>query len=413
MAFRHDPSRYPNTLRCVVCGDLMKAGQLMNWNRKKGVDSRVWHDPKYSCLDSAEQAHDAAEKDSRTEATQFETENNNQDRQTDGENENMTQTTTKTNGKPAGWLEGLAYEILPFIEEKISTKVDAEEVAKLIEEKLKGAIFTTVQKLEIKLPTDAEWKDAGVQHKCMADLLIACSARDKDGNRLNIWLVGPAGTGKSTAPKMVAKILGLPFYVHGAIASAHEMMGYVDANGVYHTTGFRQGWQDGGVVLKDEVDADFANAQMPFNGGLANGQMAFPDSPNPVPRHQDCIIIAAANTWGLAATIDYCGRNKMDAAFLNRFVQIEWPIDEALELATGPNREWTLKVQAWRKAAKTKGIKNHMITPRATYNGAAIIQACVAAGQSEVTAFAKAASWCVKTSMSDADWAAVNASAAN
>jgi hypothetical protein len=89
----------------------------------------------------------------------------------------------------------------------------------------------------------------------------------------------------------------------------------------------------------------------------------------------------------------------VDEAFVSRFVKLAWPIDEALELATSPNRDWCLKVQEWRRRKKAKGIRGSAITPRATYNGAALI----AAGASE----ADAAEQAVRGAMSDADWASL------
>ena len=360
---------------CYICNQPIPKGTL-DWTYSRSGEPRMWHK---SCETAG------AAKTAKTE--------------------NVTQVTPTPkpngngNGNAAGWLEGLAEQLAPFIEDRISTKLDRDQVDGMVRDILKGAVMLTVSKVIVETKDTGAVKDMGIQHKCFADLMMAATSRDKDGFYLNIWLVGPAGTGKSTAPCKIAEALDLPFYVQGALCSAHEMLGYVDGGGTYHTTGFRQCWQYGGTFLKDEIDADLVQATMPFNGALANGLCTFPDSPIPVPRHKDCIIIAAANTWGLAATKDYCGRNKMDAAFLNRFVQIEWPIDEALELATAPHREWCLKVQAWRKAVKLKGISGVMITPRATYYGAALI----ANGAS----FEKAAAWTVKCAMSDQDWSSI------
>lgn len=57
-----------------------------------------------------------------------------------------------------------------------------------------------------------ERRNVGTQHRQFEQLLRACSARDHCGNRLNIWLAGPAGAGKTTAAENVAKALGLAFH---------------------------------------------------------------------------------------------------------------------------------------------------------------------------------------------------------
>ena len=53
--------------------------------------------------------------------------------------------------------------------------------------------------------------DMGIQHEMFPTLLRACMACDASGNRLNIWLTGQPGSGKTHAAKMVAKALKLDF----------------------------------------------------------------------------------------------------------------------------------------------------------------------------------------------------------
>jgi MoxR-like ATPase len=172
---------------------------------------------------------------------------------------------------------------------------------------------------------------------------------------------------------MTAKALNLSFTFNGAISTPYELMGYNDANGRYVRTPFREAWEFGGVYLFDEVDASNPNAVTAFNAALANGICAFPDGM--VDRHPDCVVLAGANTSGNGATNEYVGRMKQDGAFLNRFVEIDWPVDEALEAAIVPNAQWVARVQAVRSRVKARGIKGHMITPRASTYGAALLAA--------------------------------------
>lgn len=215
--------------------------------------------------------------------------------------------------------------------------------------------------------------DMGVQHKVFPKLLKACQARMRDGNKLNIWLKGPAGSGKTTAAKKVAEALKLSFQFNGAISTEYELMGFRDAGGTYHTTAFREIFENGGVYLFDEVDSSLPKAVLAFNAALANGECRFPDKM--VNRHKDCVIIAGANTAGNGATSDYVGRMKQDLAFLNRFVMLDWPLDEALEKALASNKPWCEKVQEYRKNSDKRGIKNHIISPRATFYGEALLAA--------------------------------------
>ncbi len=214
-----------------------------------------------------------------------------------------------------------------------------------------------------------EVKIDGLQHKHFEDLLQVCAARTADGHRLNVYLYGPAGTGKTTAARNIAKALGLPFHCNGSLGTKYELTGFIDANGVCHDTEFRKAWKDGGVYLFDEIDGSVSQAILAFNAALANGVMSFPDGM--IERHPDCVVIAAGNTVH-GANAQFTGRTKLDEASLDRFVFLEWEIDEALEAAMCGNSEWAREVQAFRKKVAAKGIKV-AITPRASMYGASLL----------------------------------------
>lgn len=249
-------------------------------------------------------------------------------------------------------------------------------------------------KKEVWASRPVEWRvinaagkssDVGRQHKSFGDLLALLEAG------LNVWLVGPAGSGKTTAAEFAAKALGRRFYFNGAIDSEYKLLGFVDAGGKVISRPFREAWEQGGVYLFDEVDASLPSALLAFNAALANGVCDFPDAC--IPKHPDFVCIAGGNVWN-GATSEYCGRMKQDAAFLDRFVQLEWSYDEALEVeiatcaavsiakANGGDEkaamvaatEWTDYVQAMRKRAKDHGIKI-VISPRASMNGAKLLAA--------------------------------------
>lgn len=211
-------------------------------------------------------------------------------------------------------------------------------------------------------------------HKQFPDLLKMVLALKAKGRLVNIWLAGPAGSGKTKAASMVAQALGLPFYMHGSMLMPHELLGFVmPTTGKYVSTPFRQAYEQGGVVLLDEIDAGDNAAVLPINAALANGEASFPDSLTPIKRHPDCIVIGAANTWGLGGTADYVGRARLDAAFLNRFAgKLSWQYDEDLETLICGNPAWAKRVQQARATAKTKGIKV-IITPRESMAGADLI----------------------------------------
>jgi hypothetical protein len=273
--------------------------------------------------------------------------------------------------KPAANKAELA-EKLADLFANTGESIDEDRVRAIVDDAIADAVKRLVNRIEVKQP-DLPAVDVGIQHKHFETLLKACNARQADGHRLNVWLVGPAGSGKTTAAKMVAKALGMTFTFNGAISTEFQLTGFKSASGEYQRTPFRDAWEHGGIYLFDEVDSSNPAAVMPFNAALANGCYAFPD--RLVERHPDCIVIAGANTSGNGATHEYVGRMKQDKAFLDRFVEIDWPVDEKLEAAVVPNEAWVLRVQGVRKRAAARGIKGHMITPRASTYGAALLAA--------------------------------------
>jgi hypothetical protein len=229
--------------------------------------------------------------------------------------------------------------------------------------------------------------NVGVQHHTFPLLLQVLS------QKLNVWLTGPAGSGKTTAAHNCAKALNLPFSFCGAQSNEYGLLGFTTATGTTVRTPFREVYENGGVFLFDEIDASSASAVLAFNAALANGVCNFPDKM--VERHADFICIAAANTFGLGATSEYVGRMKMDAAFLDRFVFIAWDIDEELERNICGNNAWANRVQTLRRNARNSGIKV-VISPRASVYGAKLL----ASGMDQATV----ETICVKRAMTTDQW---------
>lgn len=232
-------------------------------------------------------------------------------------------------------------------------------------------IHPTPVTVEVKAPKK-ETKKVDNQHFLFPHVLKCLVAR------VNVALVGPAGSGKTSMVHNAANALDLPFYSKSVSAQTgvHEFFGYQDANGKFVRTLFREAYEKGGVFLVDEFDAGNPNVLAALNQATANGSCAFPDKM--VDKHKDFIAVMAGNTFGTGATAEYVGRNKIDAATLDRFVFIEVPYDETLEMALATDKEWCRKVQQFRAQAEKKKVKC-IISPRATFNG----QAMLAAGMEE------------------------------
>lgn len=161
------------------------------------------------------------------------------------------------------------------------------------------------------------------------------------GLGLPVLLKGPAGTGKSFLAKQVAEALGLPFAemsLSGGTAEHHFLGSRLpgkDGSFEHRTTPFLECYENGGVVLLDEVDACDENVLLAINNGIANGRLSVPgrdDAPFAV-KHKDFRLIAAANTFGTGPSAMYVGRNQLDAAFLDRFATLEVDYDQRMERA--------------------------------------------------------------------------------
>ena len=120
------------------------------------------------------------------------------------------------------------------------------------------------------------------------------------------------------------------------------------AQGTIVSTEFRKAYENGGLFLFDEIDASMPGAILAFNAALANNFMDFPDKK--VPRHKDFYCIAAANTFGSGADRQYVGRNQLDAASLDRFIDVykrqlrePQPTENILHLRTSANGDVLLK----------------------------------------------------------------------
>ena len=219
--------------------------------------------------------------------------------------------------------------------------------------------------ISINIQNGEHIKDLGKQHFQFEKLSKYVQTKN------NIFLVGSAGSGKTTAARNIAKALNIKFYFTGAINSEYKLTGFIDAQGRIVNTEFRKAYEHGGLFLFDEIDASFPQAILAFNAALANDFMDFPDKK--VPKHKNFYCIAAANTFGTGADRQYVGRNQLDAATLDRFITLNWEIDETLEHELANNYEWVNYVQKARKAASKIG-ERHIISPRASMQGADLLR---------------------------------------
>lgn len=243
--------------------------------------------------------------------------------------------------------------------------LSGETTRQLIKETLENL---APRRIEVVTPQGTTQLD-GLQHY-MTETVIRIVALNHP-----VMMVGPAGCGKTTIGEQASKALNLPFYITSTINDTHELMGFVDGYGKYHSTPFRQAFEHGGLWVADEIDAWDASALLAANSALANGYATFPDREFPVIRHQNFRMVATANTFGNGADRVYIGRNELDAASLDRFAIVNVDYDLNLERAfANGNLKWAEHVWSVRKKINEKKIR-HVASSRAISNGSKALAA--------------------------------------
>ena len=186
-------------------------------------------------------------------------------------------------------------------------EAQVEELAAQVE-----ALKNTPAKVhEIRLP-EKTGKVEGITHPKYDEVLAMIAEGE------NVYLYGPAGSGKNVLCAQIAKGLGIPFYYQNTVLTKFDLSGFKNAVGDFEKTEFFEAFTKGGLFMLDEVDNSTAEAMVALNAALANGYYSFPGIGR-VDVHPDFRCIAAGNTIGTGADSAYCGRYKLDASSRDRF----------------------------------------------------------------------------------------------
>lgn len=219
-------------------------------------------------------------------------------------------------------VEAMLDAIAPGLAARVTDEVTAraeERLRPMIDEAVGAASKrVTIVSREPFAPRDLP---ARPRHALFERVLRYCSAG------VPTLLVGPAGCGKTRLAADVAEALSLPFFPVPCSAGLTEgaLLGRMLPTGEGGGWAFQRGpastaYEDGGVLLLDEIDAADPTTLLVLNGlsestlGLANR----PGNPR-ANRSARFVLLAAANTWGHGADRKYVGRAQLDAATLNRF----------------------------------------------------------------------------------------------
>lgn len=254
-----------------------------------------------------------------------------------------TQETTPTTLSP---LEQL-------ITEKVSGMV-SEEVLKTTIPALHEIVQKTYgvlpkQEITVKTPKQTTILHAVVNEKFETVLQLVSA-------KIPVFLTGPAGCGKNVLCQQIAESLGQEFFFSNAVTQEYKLTGFIDANGRYNETQFYKAFTSGGVFMLDEIDASTPEVLVILNAAIANRYFDFPTGK--VTAHEDFRVVAAGNTFGTGADIEYTGRYQLDAASLDRFAIVEIDYSSAIEEAlSGGNIELVAFIHSFRKEVQSANLK--------------------------------------------------------
>lgn len=173
----------------------------------------------------------------------------------------------------------------------------------------------------------------------------------------NVYLYGPAGSGKNTICAQVAKALNLEFYYQNTLVTKFDVSGYKNAQGEFEETAAYKAMKNGGLLMLDELDNSQAEAIIALNAALANGYYTFGNGEQ-VKLHKNFRCMAAGNTNGQGATEEYCGRFAMDESSRDRFAFIRIGYNSDIEKSLSKGHTDILEfVHDLRNACKSLQIK--------------------------------------------------------
>lgn len=169
----------------------------------------------------------------------------------------------------------------------------------------------------------------------------------------NPYMIGPSGCGKTYMVQQIALILEMESIDIGYINEEYDILGFMTANGGYSRPNFYRCYKYGKIAFCDELDNGNSRATVKLNSFLSNTSNAAYNFPNGerVMRHPNFRIIAAGNTTGNGADINYNTREKIEESVQQRFTPIFVGYDNEVERSIlGTYQDWYEFVVAFRAA---------------------------------------------------------------
>ena len=339
-------AKYPLTATDEKIGEDTVLTLNDGWELVKGKGGRKQHQTKTKNDKPKSEPQDETTKDEQPEAVEVVT-----------EDEPQPETTEQT-------ADDMMNEqaLIAALKNLLGGAVNIAKVRDIVADELSKLVANDAKKAAKVI--EAAKKNKGKKNEVYCAKFQRIVAKVSRGN--NVYLYGPAGSGKSHTAEQVAEALGLDFYGQTTIQFAHDVRGYGDAGGKFQDTPFYKAFAFGGLYFHDEYDRSNAEAAIVLNSALANGWYDFPIVGR-VEAHPNFRFMAAGNTLMTGADEEYVTGQEIDASSRDRFAyffEIDYSHEVEMRIAHG-HEEIVLFVEDVRQAIKETGIK-HVVSYRAT-----------------------------------------------
>jgi MoxR-like ATPase len=339
-------AKYPLTATDEKIGEDTVLTLNDGWEIVKSKGERKQRQPKAKTDKQKAESQDETTKDEQPEAVEVVTED-------EPKPETTGQTVDDTTNEQA---------LIAALKNLRGGAVDIAKVREIVADELSKLVAKDAKKAAKVI--EAAKKNKGKKNEVYCAKFQRIVAKVSRGN--NVYLYGPAGSGKSHTAEQVAEALGLDFYGQTTIQFAHDVRGYGDAGGKFQDTPFYKAFAFGGLYFQDEYDRSNAEAAIVLNSALANGWYDFPIVGR-VEAHPNFRFMAAGNTLMTGADEEYVTGQEIDASSRDRFAfffEIDYSHEVELRIAHGNEKNVSF-VEDVRQAVKQTGIK-HVVSYRAT-----------------------------------------------
>lgn len=226
-----------------------------------------------------------------------------------------------------------------WIEDVAKTGIDENRVREIIRESLsKVKPKQIVVKLNDAKPAQIE----GTVHYQFPLVLTAINAG------VNLALSGSTATSKTTMAIQAAKALSRGYLIQPVNegTTKADILGYCTATGDYVGSLLYKAMKEGLILIVEEIDSGSPASLLAFNNAVDNRELTFPNGET-VQAHKDFSVVCTMNTKGTGSDRKFVGRNRLDAATLDRFCILEVERDLSMEAAiigiSEPQKEVNLK----------------------------------------------------------------------